>query len=148
MKQVTQQVTQKKAIEILQTIMEFELVGVLRYTYYSLVVTASNKKNIVNFLKEQANESLTHGQLVGELLVSLDGCPKIGIAPIPEINDFSAKNILTASLAHEKQALELYKLLLESAKDVNVTVEEFARNMIEEEGSHHLEIEEMLRNSH
>ncbi len=141
------QVTQTKPLEILQTIMEFELAGVVRYTYYSLVVTGSYREKIVNFLKEQANESLTHGQLVGEFLVSLNGSPKIGIAPIPEINDFSAKNILAASLANEKQALELYKLLLESAKDVNVAIEEFARNMIEEEGSHHLEIEEMIRNA-
>jgi bacterioferritin len=141
------QVTQTKPLEILQTIMEFELAGVVRYTYYSLVVTSSNKQNIANFLKEQASESLTHGQLVGEFLVSLNGCPKMGIAPIPEIDDFSAKNILAASLVHEKQALELYKLLLESAKGVSVVIEEFARKMIQEEGSHHLEIEEMLRSS-
>lgn len=38
-----------KTIDILNTIMEFELAGVVRYTHYSLMVTGPNRLPIVAF---------------------------------------------------------------------------------------------------
>ena len=49
-----------KTIDILNTIMEFELAGVVRYTHYSLMVTGPNRLPIVAFFKAQASESLLH----------------------------------------------------------------------------------------
>ncbi|XHR84420.1 MAG: ferritin-like domain-containing protein [Gloeotrichia echinulata GP01] len=132
-------------LNLLQTIMEFELAGVVRYTHYSLVVNSSYNTFIVDFLKEQASESLTHAQKVGEMLTSLDGYPRPRIALIEDGEKYSVKDVLIGSLAHEKKALELYKQLLLNAKNSNDKLEEFARNMIEEEGSHHIQLEEMIR---
>lgn len=138
------EIEQKQILELLQSIMEFELTGVVRYTYYSLVVSSSNKRLIVDFLKEQAKESLSHGRKVGKMLVKAGGSPSPRIGEIQEIEDFSVKNILTASMNHEKQALVFYHSLLELADSVNDEVAQFARKMIEEEGSHHEEMEEIL----
>ena len=55
--------------------MEYELSGVVRYTHSSLMVTGPHRLPIVDFLKEQASESLQHAQQAGELLTGLDGHP-------------------------------------------------------------------------
>ena len=47
----------KKVNKILNEIMEYELAGVVRYTHYSLMITGPYRLPIVEFLKEQANES-------------------------------------------------------------------------------------------
>ena len=61
----------QKVNKILNEIMEYELAGVVRYTHYSLMITGPYRLPIVEFLKEQANESLQHAQQAGELLLSL-----------------------------------------------------------------------------
>ncbi len=136
---------QEKAIALLNSIMEFELAGVVRYTHYSLMVTGPNRIPIVEFFKMQATESLTHAQQVGEILTGLEGHPSLKIAPMEETFQHSVKNILEESLNHEKKALDLYKSLLSTVNDASVYLEEFARTMIGTEELHTIEIKKMLR---
>ncbi|XWK86161.1 MAG: ferritin-like domain-containing protein [Phormidium sp.] len=136
---------QEKAIGILNSIMEFELAGVVRYTHYSLMVTGPNRIPIVQFFKAQANESLLHSQQVGEILTGLEGHPTLRIAPIEETYKHTVRDILQESLNHEKTALNLYKSLLETVQDASIYLEEFARTMIGQEELHNLEIKKMLR---
>ncbi|MCC5634759.1 bacterioferritin [Nostoc sp. CHAB 5844] len=140
-----QELDQKKTIELLNTIMEFELAGVVRYTHYSLMVTGPNRIPIVGFFKAQASESLLHAQQVGEILTGLDGHPTLRIAPMEETFKHSVKDILAESLSHEKKALELYKTLLDTVSNASVYLEEFARGMIGQEELHNLELKKMLR---
>ena len=135
----------KKTINLLNSIMEFELAGVVRYTHYSLMVTGPNRIPIVDFFKAQANESLTHAQQVGEILTGLEGHPTLRIAPIEETYKHSVRDILEESLNHEKKALSLYKDLLGTVEDASVYLEEFARTMIGQEELHNIEIKKMLR---
>ncbi|HEY9298145.1 MAG TPA: ferritin-like domain-containing protein [Phormidium sp.] len=136
---------QEKTISLLNSIMEFELAGVVRYTHYSLMVTGPNRIPIVQFFKAQANESLLHSQQVGEILTGLEGHPTLRIAPIEETYKHTVKDILQESLNHEKKALSLYKSLLETVEDASIYLEEFARTMIGQEELHALEIKKMLR---
>ena len=136
---------QAKAVELLNTIMEFELAGVVRYTHYSLMVTGPNRLPIVQFFKAQASESLLHAQQAGEILTGLEGHPSQKIAPIEESYQHSVKDILQESLAHERKALELYKDLLEVVEDASIYLEEYARTMIGQEELHNIEIKKMLR---
>lgn len=136
---------QTKAIDLLNSIMEFELAGVVRYTHYSLMVTGPNRIPIVEFFKMQATESLTHAQQVGEILTGLEGHPSLRIAPMEETFKHSVKDILEESLNHEKKALDLYKSLLDTVSDASVYLEEFARTMIGTEELHNIEIKKMLR---
>ncbi|MGA9378907.1 MAG: ferritin-like domain-containing protein [Phormidium sp.] len=135
----------EKTISLLNSIMEFELAGVVRYTHYSLMVTGQNRIPIVQFFKAQANESLLHSQQVGEILTGLEGHPTLRIAPIEETYKHTVKDILQESLNHEKTALNLYKSLLETVQDASIYLEEFARTMIGQEELHNLEIKKMLR---
>jgi bacterioferritin len=135
----------KKTIDLLNNIMEFELAGVVRYTHYSLMVTGPNRIPIVDFFKAQANESLLHAQQVGEILTGLDGHPTLKITPMEESYKHSVKDILSESLSHERRALDLYKELLITVVDASIYLEEFARGMIGQEEMHNLELKKMLR---
>ena len=136
---------QKKTTDLLKTVMEFELAGVVRYTHYSLMVTGPNRIPIVDFFKMQATESLTHAQQVGEILTGLEGHPSLRIAPMEESYKHAVRDILEESLAHERKALDLYKELLDTVADASVYLEEFARTMIGTEELHNIEIKKMLR---
>ena len=140
-----QDLDQEKAIDVLRTIMEFELAGVVRYTHYALMVTGPNRIPIVDFFKAQATESLLHAQQVGEILTGLEGHPSLQITQMEETHKHSVRDILTESLAHETNALNMYKKLLDVVQDASVYLEEFARTMIGNEELHTIEIKKMLR---
>ncbi|MDA9608529.1 ferritin-like domain-containing protein [SAR86 cluster bacterium] len=136
---------EKSVCSILNEIMECELAGVVRYTHSSLMVTGPYRLPIVDFLKEQANESLMHAQQAGDLLTGLDGHPTQKIAKIVETNNHSIKDILEESLDHELLALSLYKKLLTVVADASIYLEEYTRALIGEEEKHQLEIRKMLK---
>ena len=135
----------QKVNDLLNEIMEYELAGVVRYTHYSLMITGPYRLPIVDFLKEQANESLQHAQQAGELLTGLDGHPSQKIANIYETNDHSIKGILEESLTHEIHALNLYKDLLGIVEGESVYLEEYTRSLIGQEEQHQLELKKMLK---
>ena len=135
----------EKTNGLLNTIMEYELAGVVRYTHYSLMVTGPHRLPIVQFFQQQATESLLHAQQAGEILTGLEGHPSLKIAPMQETNEHSLQNILQESLNHEKKALDLYKELLEEVENASIYIEEFARGMIGQEEVHNLELKKMLR---
>ena len=132
-------------ISLLNTIMEFELAGVVRYTHYSLMVTGPNRIPIVDFFKAQATESLTHAQEAGEIITGLEGHPSQKIAAIEETNRHSVQDLLQESMGHEQRALHLYKELLTVVEDASVYLEEYARTKIGQEELHNLEVKKMLR---
>jgi bacterioferritin len=134
-----------KTIDQLNTIMELELAGVVRYTHYSLMVTGPNRIPIVAFFKAQASESLLHAQQVGEILTGVEGHPSLRVAPMEETYRHSVADILNESLNHEKTALAAYKSLLDIVQDASIYLEEFTRTMIGTEELHTLELKKMLR---
>ena len=102
------EINSKEVCDILNSIMEYELAGVVRYTHSSMMVSGPYRLPIVTFLKEQATESLMHAQLAGEKIAGLDGHPSQKIAKIEETNRHTIKDILEESLEHELHALNLY----------------------------------------
>ena len=139
------EINSKEVCDILNSIMEYELAGVVRYTHSSMMVTGPYRLPIVSFLKEQAAESLMHAQLAGEKIAGLDGHPSQKIAKIKENNRHSIKDILEESLEHELHALSLYKKLLKSVENKSIYLEEYARAQIGEEEQHSLELKIMLK---
>tara|TARA_B100001029_G_scaffold135589_1_gene114452 strand:- start:330 stop:770 length:441 start_codon:yes stop_codon:yes gene_type:complete len=135
----------KEVISLLNEIMEYELAGVVRYTHYSLMVTGPHRLPIVDFLKEQASESLVHAQQAGEVLTGLDGHPSQKIAAIEETHNHSIRDILEESLEHELQALNLYRQLLRKVEGSSVYLEEYTRGLIGQEEQHQLELKKMLK---
>lgn len=134
-----------KAIATLNRIMELELAGVVRYTHYSLMVFGYNRIPIVKWLREQADEGLTHAHRAGELITLLGGHPSLGIGPLLESHQHEIGAILRESLAHENEALKQYYELFKLSEGRSVLLEEYARELIAAEETHAGEINKMLR---
>ena len=135
----------KKVIEVLNTIMQCELSGVVRYTHYALMITGRDRLTLTEYFKTQASESLTHAQDAGELVTGLGGHPSLEISIIEESNKHRAIDLLNESLEHELKAVSLYKELLTVVNGESVYIEEYARGMIKIEEVHGLEIKKMLK---
>lgn len=134
-----------KVIELLNRIMEFELAGVVRYTHYALMVYGYNRIPITSWLKEQAQESLTHAERAGEMITLLGGHPSLSIGPLLETHKHDIGDILRESLENETEAREYYYKLLDSVKGKSILLEEYARELIMQEEMHEDEVNKMLR---
>jgi bacterioferritin len=134
-----------KAVKLLNRIMELELAGVVRYTHYSLMVYGAHRIPIVDWLRQQATESLTHAQQAGELVTHLGGHPSLKLGPLLETHNHGVEDILRESLEHEHNALEAYRKLNELVEGKSVMLEEFARQMLHAEELHLGEVDKMLR---
>lgn len=134
-----------KVIHILNRILEMELAGSVRYTHYSLMVFGYNRIPIVGWLREQATESLAHAGAAGEMITSLGGHPSLGIGPLLETHKHDIGDILRESLDHERAGIQLYRNLLEAVEGQSVWIEEYARQMIQQEETHAYEVDKMLR---
>ena len=136
----------KKAIDLLNKIMEVELAGVVRYTHYSLMVYGYNRIPIVDWMKSNAQEGLVHAHKAGELVTLLGGHPSLNIGQLLETEQHDMGDILRESLVHEKTALKSYYKLLKIAENgKSVLLEEYAREMIVNEELHLDEVNKMLR---
>ena len=135
----------EKVIDALNTILEFELAGVVRYTHYSLMVYGHNRIPIVGWLRDQASESLAHAAQAGEHITTLDGHPSLKIAKLLETHKHAIGDILKESLDHELVQLGNYRALLELVEGKSVFLEEYARQMIFDEETHVAEVRKMLR---
>ena len=134
-----------KTCEILNSILEYELAGVVRYTHYGLMVTGPYRQPIVEFMKAQATESLAHAQQAGEIITGLGGHPSQKIAEIEESYRHDIRQILEESLQHERTAVSLYRDLLTAVEGDSIYIEEYARTMVGQEELHALELQKMLR---
>ena len=135
----------KRAINVLNQILEAELAGVVRYTHYSLMVFGHGRIPIVDWLRTQASESLLHAQEAGEMITHLGGHPSLGIGHLLETHQHDIETILRESLAHERAATQLYRELMDLACGHSVVVEEYARKMLAQEELHLGEVDKMLR---
>lgn len=135
----------EKACIIFDKIIAHELAGVIRYTHYSIMVTGTARLSLVNFFKQQANESLLHAQQAGEVLTGLGGHPTMGTHHIEESNDHSVENIIRESMEHETEAAALYGELLKEVNGKSIYLEDYARGMISSEELHTLEMRKLLR---
>ena len=142
---MTQELDRTAATGVLNRIIELELAGVVRYSHYALMVYGYNRIPIVSWLNAQADESLLHARLAGELITGLGGHPSLGIGPLLETHRHDIGDILRESLAHEQEALKAYYQLLDCVKDQDVRLEEYARTLIAEERTHQDEVDKMLR---
>ena len=140
------------AVRALNTMLELELAGVVKYTHYSLMVFGFNRIPIVSWMKGNATESLDHAHKAGELVTLLGGHPSLKIGALLETEKHDIGDILRESLEHETAALAAYYDLLNIAtfSDLmpgvqSVLLEEYAREMIVQEELHLGEVNKMLR---
>jgi bacterioferritin len=135
----------ERVVGVLNRLLEAELAGVVRYTHYSFLVFGYGRIPIVSWLRDQADESLSHAQQIGEWITTLGAYPSLAVGPLLDSHQHDIGAILKESLAVEGQALALYRQLLELVAGESVALEEFARQMIQLEELHAAEVDKMLR---
>ena len=136
---------QDKVVTVLNRLLEAELAGVVRYTHYSFLVFGFSRIPIVEWLRAQATESLTHAQQIGEWITTLGAYPSLEIGKLLDSHKTDIGAMLRESLETERGALELYKQLLTLVEGRFVALEEFARQMIQLEEVHASDVDKMLR---
>ena len=132
-------------LKVLNEIVELELAGVVRYTQYSLMIFGHARIPIMNWMREQALESLAHATQAGEEVTALGGDVSLGIGELVPTHPASIDGMLQEMLGQERRAVELYRKLLALTEGRHVSLEELARQMIRTEEMDVAEIEKMLR---
>jgi bacterioferritin len=145
MGELVKETIRKKAIGVVNQILEMELAGAIHYTHYSFMVFGYTRIPIVKWLREQATESMQHAEAAGEMVTTLGGHPSLSIGPLLETHKHDIGDILRESLAHERATLDLYESLLKLVEGQDVMLEEYAREHIYMESMHLAEVDKMLR---
>jgi bacterioferritin len=138
---------QKEVLNSLNNILELELAGVVRYTHYAFMVQGPYRITVVQWLREQALESLTHAEAVGEHITSLGEHPTLRISDLLETHKHSTEDILNECLEHEREAIKAYYTLLKTVEGGSIMLEEYARTQIATEEMHEAELKKMLRDN-
>ena len=111
----------EKVLNSLNNILELELAGVVKYTHYAFMVQGPYRLSVVEWLREQAQESLMHAEAVGEHITSLGEHPTLKISDLLETHKHSTEDILNECLEHEKEAIKSYYELLENVDGGSVS---------------------------
>ena len=111
------------------------------------MVQGPYRLTVVEWLREQAQESLAHAETVGEHITSLGEHPSLKISDLLETHKHSTEDILNECLEHERTAIEAYYKLLKNVESKSIMLEEFARSQIATEEMHEAEIKKMLRDN-
>jgi bacterioferritin len=133
------------AVKTLNEIVEIELAGAVRYTQYSLMVFGHGRIPIMEWMRDQATESLAHAALAGEEVTTLGAKVSLGIGELVGTHHATVDEMMQEMLLHEQHGIELYQRLLAQCEGRSVSLEEFARQMIRNEELHLSEINKMLR---
>ena len=136
-----------KVLSCLNNILKLELAGVVRYTHYAFMVQGPYRLSVVNWLREQATESLAHAEAVGEHITSLGEHPTLKIGELLETHKHSTEDILNEFLEHERSAIDAYYKLFKNIEGDSIMLEEFARTMIATEEMHEAELKKMLKDN-
>jgi len=134
----------QKIVDCLHQIFQGETAGIIRYLHYSFMVMGHNRMPIQQWLRAQAQESMTHAIMIGEKITALGGHPPVVSAQVEETNMHSVDQILKESLVHEEKTLDLYKKLAKLAGD-DMALEDMARGFVRLETEHVEEVKKMLR---
>lgn len=133
-----------KALETLGKIFQSEMAGIIRYLHYSFMIMGHNRIPIQKWFRDQANESMAHAVTIGEKITALGGHPPMISSRVEETNQHGVQKLLEETLIHEREALELYRELVQHAGD-DIALEELARQFVLVETEHIEEVEKMLK---
>src|SRR5256712_1556291 len=116
----------QKVIGSLNTILELELAGVVRYLHYSLMVFGHARIPIIGWMRNQATEGMNHAAMAGEHVTALGGHPSLNIRKLVESHKHDITQILGEALDHERATLRAYYNLPALLVDQSAWLDEHA----------------------
>jgi bacterioferritin len=134
-----------KVMESLNTLFKIEMAGIIRYMHYAFMIMGYNRIPIQKWFRDQAAESMSHANIIGEKITAYGGHPPVTL-PVEEEFTHDVKSLLNATFDAEMGALEAYKKLVSLAESENdIALEELARDLVRQETEHIEEVQKMLR---
>ena len=134
----------EETLRTLNDLFAEEIEAAIRYLHLSVTVKGRDRLLIRETLLRGLAETLEHAQAVGEQIVRAGGVPGLDLRiEIPARMSHATEATRTA-LAFEEAALDAYRDLLESVKDKDIPLEEFARAQISVESRHVADLELLL----
>jgi len=124
--------------------MNLELSGALKYIQYSYGIFGVRRKPVIEFLREQAMESIGHAMKLGDKITGLGGNPVVRVEEDLKPKKVAIEQILKESTQIESKALDGYMSMLKDVGD-DVVMDNFIREFVSEESGHLEEVEKMLR---
>jgi len=132
-------------VAVLNDLVELELAGAVRYTQYSLMVFGHARIPIIQWMRDQASESLRHAATLGEEVTNFGERVSLGIGELVGVHHDTVDEMMQEMLVHERRGITGYQQLLSLVEGRDVSLEELARQMVRSEQLHVAEIEKMLR---
>jgi len=96
---------------VLNSIVEFELAGAVRYTQYSLMVFGHARIPIIDWMRAQAAEALDHAVLAGEEVTTLDEQVSLSMGELVGVHHAAVDQMMGEMLIHERAGVDLYRRL-------------------------------------
>lgn len=121
-------------IDRLNTVLSWELAGVIQYLQHSVMVTGPERETFRKFFHEGSEEAHEHSELVGNKIAALGGVPTVEPAQIRQAADL--EGMLEAVLKLEEEALAAWEAALEVAPQVNAGTAFWIEEHVAEEQEH------------
>lgn len=137
----------KKLIEALNSDLQKEMAGMVRYLHHSFIVFGPNRGPLVQMFRAQATESMDHAIQLGEKITALGGHPSVKVDQVFEPGYQSVEDMIAEDLEAEKKQLNLYidQLRLLGSEDLPMKL--MLEQIIVAEQTHVEEMEKYLRTS-
>jgi bacterioferritin len=126
----------KKLMDKLNDAIARELQVAIQYMWHHVMIRGPFADAVGGPIKKIAIEEMKHAESIAERLDYLGGVPTIKPTPIEISGDL--KDILSADIKAEEEAIDLYKEIIKIAVAENdVVTKRLFENILEDEEEHH-----------
>jgi len=140
--------SKEKIIQLLNNALELEHGAYIQYLSHAELIDGINAEPLISRIKEIAEDEKKHQEKLRTLIGILGGTPNMKIAQTHPAE--SIKDILEQNLKNEKEAIDIYKKILEKLKEdgskgyYDYILEHEIRHIIMDEQEHVTELELLL----
>lgn len=129
----------------LNTVLSWELAGVIQYLHHSVMVSGPMRLSYAEFFHDGSKEARTHAEAVANKITALGGVPTVEPATIRQATTLD--DMLGAALALERDALAAWEAALEVAGEANQGTQFWIEEFVAHEQEHVDELVKLTRPS-
>lgn len=134
--------TKTELIARLNTVLSWELAGIIQYMHYSVLVTGALRPVYQDFFHDGSKEARDHAESVSAKIAALGGVPTAEPATILPATDL--ETMLKNTLALEESALAAWESAWEVGDAANLGTKLWIEEFISEEQEHVDEVRKVL----
>lgn len=138
--------TSTKLMDLLNDAIARELSVTVQYMWHHIMAKGMKSPEIRDILHDIAITEMKHAEKIAERLDYLGGTPTTKPTPIELASNL--EDIIKKNLAKEEDAIRLYKIIINTAKDENdSTTRRLFEEILADEEDHHGEFKNLLEDN-